>query len=363
MIVTGDPQAAARALSRAFDAPVFALSERHGAWRVVGGAGRRAEVDVSPVTGGSIEADLRRRDFTVNAVALRLADGALVDVVEGVAAIHDRRLSVASAGAFRADPLRLVRLARFGAELGFAVDGPTVELARLGAAAVDEAAGERVALELQRILAADGRRGLELLDRTGVGQRLLPGRGAALAEAAPVVAALGAGREDSSLPVELQPELDRRLDEATDVRAALRLAALLVDADAAAAAAGRLRLSRPVRTVAVRTVGALARGAPPADPPGLLRWLQGARPAGLAALALAVAGDPSLADRAAPAVALLAPRVPLVTGDDLRRLLGLAPGPRLGALLQALEDEHALGRIATRDEALAAARRRLGERP
>ncbi len=357
LIVTDDPASVARILSRHLHAPVFALSVRHGAWRVVVGGPTRSVIDVSPVTGGSVGADLRRRDFTANALAVRFSDGALIDELDGVSAISDGRLSAASATAFTSDPLRLVRLARFAAELGFAADAETVRLAVDAAPQVGEAAGERSAAELHRILAADVRRGLELLDRTGVGAHLVPGRHRPLLDAAPAILALGATAAGSSLPDDLQPELDRRLDGTTDLRAALRLAALLGEGADPGEAASRLRVSRAVRTAIVRSRLAVAGGPPPASAPDLLRWLGAARPSGLGSLALAVAGDPALADRALLAVRLSMRRPPLVTGTDLRELLGVEAGPRLGEILGTLGDEQALGRITTRSAALDVARR------
>ena len=66
--VAGDPAPAARALAAELGGPVFRLSEAFGAWRVIDRA-RRAVYDFAPLQGDSIESDLRRRDFTVNAMA------------------------------------------------------------------------------------------------------------------------------------------------------------------------------------------------------------------------------------------------------------------------------------------------------
>ena len=76
VVVDGDPAQAARALvARAgARAACFALSEDFGAWRVVA-RDRSWQVDVEPLRGGSLEADLALRDFTVNAIAEPLAGG------------------------------------------------------------------------------------------------------------------------------------------------------------------------------------------------------------------------------------------------------------------------------------------------
>ncbi|MDX6686528.1 MAG: poly(A) polymerase, partial [Baekduia sp.] len=78
LVVGGDVRRAARALGKAAGGPAFELSGEFGAWRVMG-PGRRWQVDVAPLQGGSLDADLARRDFTVNAMARPLGGGDVVD--------------------------------------------------------------------------------------------------------------------------------------------------------------------------------------------------------------------------------------------------------------------------------------------
>ncbi len=181
--VTGDAARAARALAAQLRGPVFRLSEAFGAWRVIDRKGGRVW-DFAPLQGETIEQDLRRRDFTVNAMARpveldAIADtgGAaeLVDPLGGRADVEARILRVLGADAYESDPLRALRLARFGAELGFAPDPETERLTRAAAPRVIDAAGERVFAELRRLVIADGvLGGLELADRVGVLDAVLP---------------------------------------------------------------------------------------------------------------------------------------------------------------------------------------------
>jgi tRNA nucleotidyltransferase/poly(A) polymerase len=77
-----------------------------------------------------IKEDLERRDFRLNSIALRLADGKLVDPFDGAADIRAKLIRVTNPKAFPEDPLRVLRAARFASVLGFAVDASTYELAK-----------------------------------------------------------------------------------------------------------------------------------------------------------------------------------------------------------------------------------------
>src|SRR5579864_7353570 len=70
----------------------------------------------------SVEDDMRRRDFTVNAMSRRLADGKIVDPLDGLADLEHRTLRAVSDTSFAEDPLRLVRALRFISQLGFELD-------------------------------------------------------------------------------------------------------------------------------------------------------------------------------------------------------------------------------------------------
>ena len=185
--VEGDPAEAARALAAEVRGPVFRLSEAFGAWRVIDRGGARV-YDFAPLQGESIEEDLRKRDFTVNAMARSLpaqapggarraamSSGDLIDPLHGQADIQSRTLRVIGHEAYERDPLRPLRLARFAAELGFAPDPETERLTAAAAKRVPEASGERVFAELRRlVLAPHAVQGLALADRLGLLTAVLP---------------------------------------------------------------------------------------------------------------------------------------------------------------------------------------------
>jgi poly(A) polymerase len=180
--VAGDPAPVARAVADSVGGPVFRLSEAFGAWRVIDRRGGRVW-DFSPLQGDTIEDDLRRRDFTVNAMArpARLAEqlgwagDELIDPLGGRSDLEARVLRVLGPEAYERDPLRPLRLARFAAELGFEPEPETERLTAAAAPATAQAAGERVFGELCRLVIADGAlAGLALADRLGLLQAVLP---------------------------------------------------------------------------------------------------------------------------------------------------------------------------------------------
>jgi poly(A) polymerase len=180
--VAGDPAPVARAVADRLGGPVFRLSEAFGAWRVIDRRGGHVW-DFSPLQGETIEEDLGKRDFTVNAMAREarvaeepgLAAGELIDPVGGRRDLDARVLRVLGPEAYERDPLRPLRLARFAAELGFEPDPETARLTAAAAPGVADAAGERIFAELRRLVIADGAlTGVELADRLGLLRAVLP---------------------------------------------------------------------------------------------------------------------------------------------------------------------------------------------
>lgn len=183
LAVAGDVAAAAQAVRAASGrgAAAFALSDAHGGWRVVS-ADRAWHADLVPLAGGGLEADLRARDVTLNAMAVRLGDAdpsapawPLVDPLGGEADLERGVLRACSPTAMTADPLRVVRLARLSCELGLAVEDATRAQARAAAPGLDGVAGERIFAELVRVLRSpDPVGGLELLAALDAERFVLP---------------------------------------------------------------------------------------------------------------------------------------------------------------------------------------------
>jgi tRNA nucleotidyltransferase/poly(A) polymerase len=297
-----DPRDAANRFARRFGGVVFPLSDKHGAWRVVD---VRVEetVDFTPLARG-IDDDLASRDFTFNAIAERVATGEPYDPHHGRHDLESGLVRAVSETVFFDDPLRLLRAVRFEDELGFRMDERTEALLRASAVLVSRPAGERVLAELERLSPAGFRR----LHEVG----LLEPLGGALSD---------------------------RLD-ALD-HPDFRLVAVFGES------LGRLPISNELR----RYSKVLRRARRPDDPSPreIHRFRRATEPWALDALAYLGASELNAVVEAAR---LAEPAAPLVRGDEL----GVEPGPAIGRILDAIDEERAAGTITTREEALDLAR-------
>ncbi len=412
--VEGNPEDAARELAAELRGPVFQLSEAFGAWRVVDRRGGRV-YDFARLQGETIEADLAKRDFTVNAMARERGGGELIDPLGGRADLEAHTLRVLGPGAYENDPLRPLRLARFAAELGFAPDPETERLTAEAAPRVSEASGERVFAELRRLLVAPkALEGLALADRLGLVRAVLP----ELADLHDVdqshyhhLDVYGHTVEVLERLIELESEASGELREVLDEPLAdeltrgeaLRLGALLHDIgkpathhvreDGRVTFMGHDRLGQEmVRAICrrLRTSERLCRFLEavtrhhlvlgflvherPLDRRAVYRYLERTSPVEVEVTLLSVADRLATrgknAERAIDAHLELAeelmpaalewrrrgpPPVP-VRGDELAEELGIEPGPELGRLLAQLSEAAYAGEATDRQQAIDLAR-------
>jgi poly(A) polymerase len=155
---------------------------RKGSWQVEVTTYRSETYDPSSrkpdvAFGDSLAGDLLRRDFTVNAMAVRLPGREVVDLYGGVVDLATRTLRTPGTpeASFSDDPLRMMRAARFAAQLGFDVAPEVVTAMTEMADRISIISAERVRDELVKLVNAPyPRRGLTLLVDTGLADRVLP---------------------------------------------------------------------------------------------------------------------------------------------------------------------------------------------
>jgi len=347
-VVTAEAIQLARDLARRCGGSVVVLDrERSIARLVIQGW----NIDLARRMGVDLEADLRRRDYTVNAIALPIG-GATdpIDPCGGLADLDQRRLCALSEANLLEDPLRLLRGPRLACELGFSLDARTQGWIHSQRQQLRSVAGERVLAELERL--AQAARGAEGLRRTLELGLLVPWQ----EDGWDAHAALEPLTLEDAARCGLQPP------EAAWALPLARLAAILP-----AVALMQLRSSRRLQQRCGRLrhwrqrllgdggarlpAGALARLAE-AERLALQRDLEEDWPA----LALNLQPDEaqgSLQRWRDPDDPLFHPRPPL-DGRSLQRELGLAPGQTLGSLLAHLMQERAFGRLPADGESSAA---------
>lgn len=367
-LVVRDPLAFGRALARRVGGSCVVLDRRRRICRVVLppssilhplSSARRW--DLAPLGRGDITANLARRDFTVNAMALDLAAlrrrraGVVIDPFGGVADLRAGRIRVIRPGAFVADPLRLLRAARLAGELGFSLDPDTRAAVVTRAPLLLRAAPERRREELCRILASRYvEKAWGVLEETGI-QAVLFGNAQATSGVGAIRRAQDALRWLLRVSRSLHQDLQEEIEATFRRRELCVLAAVLREerwgGDRGREWARDLRFSRKAQECLGRLLDL-----PLTDLRGakiqLYRILRQAREVEVEAILLArIDGDAAWSRRAlafyrGPYRQAL--RRPLITGRDLARL-GLPPGPAYREILESAREAQAAGAINSRE--------------
>jgi putative nucleotidyltransferase with HDIG domain len=252
-LACADAEAAAKTLARAWKAAFVPLDEKNGVYRVVPRDG--GQVDVARLQGATIQEDLARRDFTINAMAEPLAGGALIDPRGGQKDLKKRLLRTENENVLREDPLRLLRAFRLAAQLNFSIEAETLTKISKLRQLVRRPAGERLQSEMLQLLAVPGcSRFLKEMDACGLltalFEELEPSRKCAVdyyGEGGVMTHSLDTASRADFLLSNLDsvfPELAPRLVEAGKQAPLLILAALLHDVskpETARQVEGRLR--------------------------------------------------------------------------------------------------------------------------
>ncbi|WZL73427.1 HD domain-containing protein [Clostridiaceae bacterium 35-E11] len=148
---------AAKEFAKYHQAQLVTLDEKAGMARVIF-KDKGLIIDFSDMKGCTIQEDLRNRDFTMNALALKVRrDGVfyfddIIDIFQGRDDIKNRKIRVVNENAFKEDPLRMLRAVRFMAELDFDLEENTMHLIRKHASEISQVVGESVSHELFHLL-------------------------------------------------------------------------------------------------------------------------------------------------------------------------------------------------------------------
>ncbi|MBF2028667.1 MAG: CCA tRNA nucleotidyltransferase [Oscillatoriales cyanobacterium C42_A2020_001] len=142
----------ARSIARHYKAGFVLLDAERQIARVVFPQGT---ADFAQQVGSTLEADLRRRDFTVNAIAYNPQLDRFVDPLQGCADLENRILRMVSPENLEEDPLRLLRAYRQAAQLGFRLEPKTQAVIRTLAPSLQRIAAERIQSELNYLLSTE----------------------------------------------------------------------------------------------------------------------------------------------------------------------------------------------------------------
>ena len=344
-IVPGQALVSARRLAREHGGACVVLDSERDMARI---ALKKWTIDLAKQDGGSLHADLNRRDFRLNAIGLTL-DGTtprLVDPTGGLEDLRAGRIVAVHEQNLQDDPLRLLRGVRLMAELEMSIDALTLEMIQRNRALLKNAAPERIQAEVLRMVAAPAAdraiqiaRDLDLLEPWGTtNPRAFLGGSHALEDCC---SALTTSERDQALPL-------------------ARLTALLTDSGLKQLRCSRKQMHRCER---LRHWWTQTLGREPSIHPNQLpeqerlqfhQDLENDLPALILALPKSEQEIWLLRWRDAQDP-LFHPRPPM-DGNSLQRDLKVKPGPILGALIRHLTLERAYGRLSNREQALHAAR-------
>ena len=442
VVVPGGAIPLARRLADATGGAFYALDEETDAARIVYPVPSDLIVDVAAMRGPDIVADLKARDFTINAMAMDVGDcfkpqPPILDPCGGQSDLKAHILRATSEQAFQQDPVRLLRALRFAAALNVRIEPQTERWIRRDARLIPRPSAERIRQEVALIMASQGAADhLQRMDELGLLRHVLPELAAlkGVAQSEPHIhdvyehtlvtvaeverlaafpdAQLGPDEKEflSPFAIDLGAHFGQVICEGRKRSTLLKFAAMLHDvgkpetqtldeggrirafghegvgAETAQNVLTRLRFSsQEIRLIGTIVEHHMRPGWLLKEPSVTRRAIYGFfRDTGdggvdvmMLALAdqLATRGDTltrehwrdylGLAHRMLdnyfrrPEEVVEPPQ--LVSGNDVMSLLGLAPGPQVGELLEVVREAQAEGSVRTREEALEFLRERARE--
>ena len=337
LVVPADALGETRRLAQRFGGACVVLDEQRDMARLVV---KGWTIDLARQEGADLTADLQRRDYRINAIALRLAPTPeLVDPCGGLNDLKAGLLTAVAEQNLIDDPLRLLRGIRIAAELNFQIAADTWPLLSKHRTALPDAAPERIQAELTKLVQAPG--AVQAMEQLRVSGLLTPWAPAA----------------DDRSPADPPEATAARLtpEERQAALPLVRLTALLSDQGLKALRFSRRQIQR---CQLFRHWQQLDDGVGFASVPEEQRLkLHTELGDDLPALIVQLQSpfqEAWLERWRNPKDPLFHPQPPL-DGTTLQQELGIRPGPQLGQLLQHLAVEQAFGRLPNREAALTAA--------
>jgi len=370
--LSGNTHAIGRKLARDYQGHVFWLHEDEGVVRVVLPKQDGLQIDICPLR-GSLDDDLRARDLTINAMAIATPhgldrDAPILDPMGGRADLESRLVRFCTSASPESDPLRTLRALRFRWKLGFDLAEGTADRIRECVPMLARVSVERVRDELFQLLSIDNAdHALAETLEFGAGRWLIgrelvvgvdQGCQVAVERVAWLLGFLRQAPDELTQLLAVEPTPPRRRREVLLWGAVLQA---LEPSVAPGAAARYLALSNDEKQLITKGVEGARRVTVlladwPAEGRARYRHFRAAGPAApeTVILAGAAAGDwtawhAELLQEALDRV--LRPAPALLTGSDIMRLLDLGPGPRVGELINGIEEARADGLLTSAAEA------------
>jgi hypothetical protein len=171
--VSQNPEIFAKKTAAAYGGRVVPMGRADKkSYRVVAGD---TIIDITGIDGATIQNDMERRDFTINAMAIELTSGACLDHVGGRHNLAEKQIRMVWEQGFRDDPIRLLRAFRLAATLGFSIGTQTLSTIARDAHLIRLSAGERIRSELYQLLSSpDSSPHIKIMAQTGLLRGILP---------------------------------------------------------------------------------------------------------------------------------------------------------------------------------------------
>lgn len=174
IVCNEDARTFSQKLAEKFNATFVPLDEVNKIYRLVF-KDKLNYLDITNPVGNSLEADIKRRDLTINAVAVNIKTGEIVDLTGGLNDIKNKKINYISEQNFIDDPLRLLRIYRFQATLGFEVVPELTEIVEKHKKLIHKPAFERVIYEIVKLFGGNyAHQALLAMDDAGFLEEIFP---------------------------------------------------------------------------------------------------------------------------------------------------------------------------------------------